>query len=278
MRNNKAPLFLRLFFTSVLLASSLALSSGTAFAAAVNKDFPYNPYVPLEVWQSLEPYFLPEKHPARSFIDEMFHSSRITLSTETLKQAGFRDVKQRHSQSAIVTTHPDCPGYFFKFYVDTQKLDNDWWRLVERIYGAEAARECIKRHGFHGLFKVPRKWLYPLPIEPSIPEDERYLRKNFFLVAEDMHVLSQKENRKAYRTRMTKRKLDAFYIILSEEGLNDSTYAENSPFTKDGYIAFIDTERYNKPVTYTKMLKYLSEPMQKYWQKLIDEGGPQSKE
>lgn len=275
MQNSKALSPLHLFIAFVTLFSSQSLLPGIAYTAVVDNTYAYNPYVPLEVWQNLEPYFLPENHPARSFIDEMILASRVTLSTETLKQAGFRDVKQRHTQSAIVTTHPDCPGYFFKFYVDTQKLDNDWWRLLERIKGAEAARMCIKRHGFQHHFKVPRKWLYPLPVEPSIPNEGSYQRKNFFLIAEDMHVLSLKENRRAYRTRITKKKLDAFYIILSEEGLNDSTYAENSPFTKDGYIAFIDTERYNKPVTYSKMLKYLSEPMQKYWQKLIDEGGPQ---
>lgn len=263
----------RCVFALMLIISSSMLS--TASAEIVSKGYTYNPYVPLEIWQSLEPYFLPKNHRMRPFMDKTFHAERITLSVETLKKAGFKNIKFRRDLAIILGKHKNFPHYLLKIYVDTQPFVNEWWPFMERIRGAEAIRACIKKHGFEKHFEVPRKWLYPLPADPSPPDDPRYYRKNFVLVVEDMQILDDAANKEAYLTKMTKEKLDAFYVILTEVALDDSTFARNTPFTRNGKMAFIDTERYNKnSIPYVFLLRYLSEPMQEYWQKLIDEGGP----
>src|SRR5205085_2684107 len=69
--------------------------------------------------------------------------------------------------------------------------------------------------------------------------------KRYILVVEDMHLLSSSENADAYVLDMNKAKLNALYIMLTENLLIDSIFIDNIPFCKDGKIAFIDTEHFN---------------------------------
>lgn len=72
---------------------------------------------------------------------------------------------------------------------------------------------------------------------------------------------------------MNKEKLEALYTMLSENLLIDSTFIDNIPFSKDGRIAFIDTEHYNstlKEVCYEMVGAQLSPNMQEHWNQLIN--------
>ncbi len=227
-----------------------------------------NPLVETHVWQQLEPYFLPDNHPLKPKLDRLFHKKRVTQSRQTFEAAGFAKIKIREPTNLIIGRHPELTGYLLKVYLDTQPPVCEWSNWLKRIEGARSIRSCLKRHRFHH-FVVPKKWIYPLPEEPSPPFSSHYHRKNFILVVEDMRILKGEENKKAFKDKMTPEILDELYVILTEEGLIDSVYLDNIPFTKSGKIAFIDTEHHHlQPIKYEKLTRYFSPDMQAYWQAL----------
>lgn len=260
-------LFFSLLWTQeVLLAANPPNKTST-------KKYVHNPHVPLTVWQQLEPYFLPIDHPIKSKLDHLFHSKRITLNKKTFEAAGFAPIHERAPTNVIIGRHPKLKGYIIKAYLDTQPAFYEWAVLMDRIRGAESIRSCLKRHQYK-QFVVPRKWLYPLPCDPSPPSGS-YNRKNFILIVEDMQILDHPANLKAYQKKITPQILNALYTILKEEGLLDSVYLDNIPFTRLGQIAFIDTEHYHKePIDYLKLKPFFSASMQRYWQTLVEKGGP----
>lgn len=231
--------------------------------------YPVNPYVSSTRWKAMVPHFLPENHPIKATLDRIF-SERITLTTSTLSKAGFPTPYPRRASKTIVSTHAKLPGYFVKCFTDDQKSVDDWRKLKRRIDGAERIKKAIVRNHYEEIFKVPKKWIYPLPNDPSPPKGSS--RKNFILIAEDVNILAKEANYAAWKGKpMTKQKAEAVFTILNEEGLCDSIFAFNIPFTKDdGKMAFIDTEQWHCwPVNFKRVREYFSPTMQKYWDNLV---------
>ncbi len=235
-------------------------------------DYVYNPHVPIELWMELKPYFLPSSHPIKKKLDQIFQT-RVTLSKQTFVQAGFSITRRNRPINAIVSGHKALKNHLVKVYLDSQFSLPEWEMWLRRIKGIEVIQACLKKHGFT-QFALPRKWIYPLPAEPSPPQDAPCNRKNFILVVEDMHILNHKDNEQAYKQKMNGHLLKALYTILLECQLTDCVYIGNMPFTEYGQIAFIDTELYfNGRPNFEKFKKYLSVPMQTLLDKLIREEG-----
>jgi len=228
----------------------------------------YNPDVDEATWHALLPYFLPSNHPLKNKLDAIFSSSRVTANLQTLQAAGFKNLEGWKWDKVIVAKHPHLPGYLIKACLDDQYALDDKY-LIHRIFGAEAIRSAIEENGYEEYFKVPHKWIYPLP--QSFTNEENGPKKHFILVVEDMDILDKEENRKMFRQIKSKKQLSALYHLISSQGLPDSIYIKNIPFAKDGKIAFVDTERYQLwPVEFSKLAPLLSRKMKKHWQKLVD--------
>lgn len=245
------------------------LSSATAYER--------NPHVDPQVWDFLSPFFLPEDEPVKAKLDQLFSNTRATLNKEALLEAGFIIPKRgpRASIHATILKHPKMKRYIFKLFTDDQDIE-DWPNMARRIQGAECIREAIKKFGYESMFSVPKKWIYPLPVDPSPPEGS--YRKNFILVAQNMKLLRKKANGTAWQSAaINPRVLDALYVLLQETGLADSLIASNIPFSKiDARISFVDTEVYHRwPIPFDKLTSFLSPRMQRYWQELINKGGPE---
>ncbi|MBA3721517.1 MAG: hypothetical protein H0W88_03855 [Parachlamydiaceae bacterium] len=249
------------------------VSSHLPSSVKPNEIVPYtpSPYLSAEIWASVKQYFLPENHPVKPKLDRMFSKRRVMLSPDTFKAAGFVRYKPGRVSHILASAHPKLQGFFFKGFPDVDlKITNDWEKLANRIRGALSIEECIKRHGYQKIFKVPKKWLYPLPANPSPPKSSKILRKNFILVAEDMRIYEHDKNNDMYKKKMTRSLMEALFVVINEEGLADSLYAFNVPFCKDGKLAFIDTEWHHRwPVNFPKFKKYFSSKMGKYWDKLV---------
>lgn len=233
------------------------------------------PHTPQEIWDQVKPFFLPDNHPLKPKLDAIFSGSRVLLSLDGFKKAGFSQYKMRPWSRAIVAKHPKLPGVVIKAYLDTELVHADWERWLSRVAGAHSIRLAIGRHGYEKLFKVPLKWIYPLPAQPSPPLSAEYSRKDFILIAEEMDLISKNDNLNAWRMQITPEILDAIYTLIKEEGLYDSLIASNIPFTKDGRQTFLDTEHHHHwPIHYEKLGTYLSPPMQLYWNMVINNHGP----
>lgn len=225
-----------------------------------------------EEYARAAPYIIPEDHLLKIKLDRLFSSFRVTASQKHLKAASFKIITKDHFSSTVIAVHSKIPGYFFKLYTDDQDVGDYLGKLINRIIGAELAQRIINKNGWEGYFKVPKKWLYPLPeVSPSdIP------RKHFILIAEDMDICSKDSNyAKWHSKRLPNERLDIFYLFLSEGGFADSALPFNVPFAHDGRWAVIDTEMFNYwPIPYYMLNRFLSSSRQIYWQSLVHRGGP----
>lgn len=219
-------------------------------------------------WEVAKPFLFPENHPIKVKLDSIFSKTRATTSIETFKKAGFKHLPLRKWDNVIVAWHSKLKGHLVKAYLDDQIGIPDLETLIQRIHGAEKIRTAINEFGYQKMFKVPRKWLYPLPDQPeSLPGLQR---KKFIIVEEDMSLVDSYDNEQLWKNSVNKKTLAALFHLLETLGLKDSVYITNIPFSTDGRVAFIDTEHYNKwPVDHNKLLHFLSKKKQKYWNDLI---------
>lgn len=256
-------MYLRIFFTFIFFVSLPGLRA----------DYPRNQHVEEEVWNRLKPYFLPVNHPIKPKLDKIFSKYRAIIDEDSLVDAGFKAAKPRQWTRLVVTSHPKVPGYLFKLYFDRQryhekKPEHHFWEL--RIKGAALIREEIQKRGLQGIFKVPNKWIYPLPSKPSPPKN--MIRKNFILVVEDMKIYDDEKNAKQWLTNplVTKDFLTIFFSFVNDLGLWDCAKIANAPFAKDGKVAFIDTQSFHRwPVKLDRLTPALTPEMQAHWNLLI---------
>lgn len=245
------------------------LTAKIPFVGSENEEYVHNPHVPLKLWNELKPYFLPFHHPIKKKLDRFFQKSRVTLCEETFLKAGFKITRKNRPINAIVTGHKKLQGFLLKVYLDNQLIVSEGELWLRRIKGCEVIQSCLKKHGYT-QFVLPKKWIYPLPEEPSPPLNPSYNRKNFILVVENMNILKSKENFYAYKHKMTRRRLNELYTVLMECQLTDCVYIGNIPFTQAGKIAFVDTELYfNGIPNFNRFKKYLSASKQAYLEELI---------
>jgi hypothetical protein len=244
-------------------------------SAVESNKYPYEfPDVDEAIWQEVRPYLLPENHPAWSNLNRVFCKSRATLNPNEFKKAGFKRWRPGRWSRVSASSHPELKEYFVKAYCDVETgILYDWRKWIHRIQGAESIRDCIKKYNLKDHFKVPHKWIYPLPKHPSPPKSSRYLRKNFILVCENMRIEEHARNEKLYK-HMKQRTMEGLYMVLQVCGLYDSVYCFNIPYCKDGRIAVIDTEYHHKwPVPFHKLRKSFSKDMQDYWDRITYKGG-----
>ena len=243
-------------------------------AATTINDAPYvrNPYVSEDLWDALVPYFLPTDSPIRPVLDHIFSKRRALRSPAALRKSGFHLMKHSKVKNFIVAKHPKLKGYIIKAYLDTSDaVEWEWWK--KRIDGAHVIQDSIEKHGFENILRTTKKWIYPLPAEPS--PKEGHMRRNFILIVKEVDILNQHDNRKAYRKKMTPKILNALYTVIMENRLIDSVYSNNVPFCRDGRLAFIDTEHAQdttRPVPIATVAQYLSPKMYEYWEQLITHG------
>lgn len=233
------------------------------------KDFSIPSHISPEVWEQVKPYLLPDNHPAKKKLDKIFRKTRAVLDHESFKNAGFSFEERKRIESPVVGIHKKCPKYVVKAFLDCQIKVDEWSNWINRIKGAEIVREYINSHGYVD-FEVPRKWIYLLPEFPSPPEDPKYIRRNFVLVADNMRIYSLEETKKFYKEIEVER-LDQLFDIIQSNGLSDSAFLRNIPYTKRGTIAFIDTEHYHVwPICYERVNPCLSREMRQHWRELVN--------
>lgn len=218
------------------------------------------------VWEHLQPHLLPMDHPLKPTLDKIFRSARVTENKATFMGAGFL-FHDRIGRRRVIARHPKMVGYLIKTYLDTHRTSvEDGLVWLNRIKGAKQFQDCIDRHGYNHLMKVPRKWLYPIPGRRS----RSPYPKGYALIVEDANTLSHSANYQKYATEVTKEQLHAIYVMLTENKAFDCIHIFNIPFCKDGKIAFIDTEGLNmeRPISFWKMTDKIPHHLRPYWENL----------
>lgn len=211
---------------------------------------------------SIDEWLLPKGHALHKRLKKLFDDSRIFDSPQDLREAGF-DVNKRVHKKLMVFTHPDVPEYIFKKFQNGVLRSEQLEKYIVRLKGAKAVREAIKEHNLSTIV-VPNKWLYRLPNS----------RKSYLVVAEKFDICfgddePNGENVQRYRT-MSYKTLNELCTIMKVLGGCDA-WPRNQPFTKQGKIAFIDTEHVgHKEAHFAKhILPLLDVQMQEYAQKVL---------
>jgi hypothetical protein len=165
-------------------------------------------------------------------LKELLVDPKMFKSFDRFQSAGFDLIE--HSPNKIMSgSNRRVRGYLIKKY-DNEKDGEDQVRnYLHRIEGAKLIRNFIAEHGFRFVV-APKKWLYELP--SSFPE--RYL-----VVAEKLELISREATERNYGRIGKKETEELSTMLYYFRGLNST--AANLPFTKDGQIAFIDTERWH---------------------------------
>jgi len=152
-------------------------------------------------------------------------------SYDDFASEGFKLVD--HAENKIMSgTHKDAPGYIFKKYNNDRETKKQVSNYMHRVEGSRLLRAFIAERGFQHVV-APRKWLCELPDFP-----EPYL-----VVAERLDLVSRDETFEAYDRIDKDQTRELATILYYFRGLNST--AANLPFTEDGKIAFIDTERWH---------------------------------
>jgi len=213
------------------------------------------------MWSLLEPHFLPANHPIKNNLDNIFQKKHVTSSMKEFEAAGFHALERWRWDKVVVARHPKLMGYLVKAYLDDHVNFNEKIFFWLRITGAQAIRDTIHSFGYQSHFKVPKKWIYPLPSHLTTSQS-----KHFILVVEDMDLVSNKINKKIWHDEISRERLVAISHMLESLGLADAIHIKNLPFTKDKRNAFIDTEHHHLwPVRLDKISLHLNPEMQRFW-------------
>lgn len=262
------------FLSRQTLIFIILILLGIQEIGAYQKKSNSNPsiFISNKLWNKVQDYLIPNNHPIKKKLDHIFSQSRVIADLNSLQAAGFSFLMPQHNTQIIVARHPDLNGYILKLYLDNQNYFKDrpeHFHWMERINGVRLIRRYITKHHYENFFKTPKKWMYLLPDDPFYSSQD--LGKKFILVAEDMELFEDNVNELMWGgPRVNKEFLYAFYKIVTDLGLRDSTKPSNCTFSIDGKASFIDTQVYEREdVKYDILTPFLSPTMQEYWKKLI---------
>jgi hypothetical protein len=170
--------------------------------------------------------------PFVTVLETLFTDPKMFSSFDRFREAGFHLV-DRAETKIMAGSHRRLRGYLVKKYNNDRSGKDQLRNYMHRIEGARLLRGFIAEHDFQHV-TVPQKFLYELP--PAFPE--RYL-----VIAEKLDLVSRSNTERAYGKLDREQGRELAVILYYFRGLNST--AANLPFTEDGKIAFIDTERWH---------------------------------
>ena len=200
---------------------------------------------------NVDQYILPADHPWRKKINGLFEQVAFD-SIIGSRDGGFIPMSRVH-RGLMVMHHPAAKGLLFKKFInDKCKPKKELANFIRRIEGARRLKAFIQEKQLKYI-ATPEKWLYPLP------DEGRYI-----LIVEKFDLLKLDESNKLYE-KISETKLGELCLVLNQfRGLDSVMH--NVPFTKQGQIGFIDTERWEefRPKFLRHVKDYLSKPNQEY--------------
>lgn len=215
-----------------------------------------------KAWALIQAHLIPENSSLKRSLDRFFHK-RPLESLESFKKAGFVEPHLRSPTNIVVGFHPNYRSYLFKVFLDDQPVEREWAYWLKRIEGARVIRKAIEENHYN-RFVVPKKWLYMIP---AYYVGKGPYPKRFILIVERLSLLSREENMQAF-LKMKRQVVKQLARLIKEEGLLDSVYLDNIPFTTANKIAFVDTEHFHSPlpIPYQKLTPFFAPEVQAEWE------------
>ena len=161
----------------------------------------------------------------------LFPEPSMFDSRDHWRQAGFDVIDREGSREIMVASHWTAPAYMFKKFTNKVRSKDQLKNYRLRVDGAAAIRKLIAKHDLRRVV-VPQKWIVELA-DFSSPH---------LLIVEKLDLLSRHDTRAAYKDVDEATLRDLCVVVHAFRGLDSG--ARNLPITRDGRIAFVDTERW----------------------------------
>lgn len=184
-------------------------------------------------------------------------------SNKNWQRAGFEVVGEGVESNIMVASHPSVKDWLFKKYSKKISLKDQRENYQQRVDGAEKLRALIAAQQLTRIV-VPWKQLHELP-----PEFARKGVPSYVLVVERLVLLASSESKKMFRQLDHEVLRQLCAVFLAFGGLDSGV--RNVPFTNNGLIAFIDTERWNekKKVRLHRIGAYLSDEQRQFAEAIL---------
>ena len=181
------------------------------------------------------------------------------------RRAGFTVLDPAKPSECMIGAHPSASGYLFKKYADDIPLREQSKNYEARIEGAKKLAKFIAKEDLQHVV-VPRKYLHDL--------SRKFGKSSSVLVVERLDVLGPDESVLHYRDVAEPVLRDLLCVLARFKGLDSN--AKNVPFTRDGRIAFVDLENWDRrkdrdEVRLKSIGSYLSEERLRLARRILDE-------
>jgi hypothetical protein len=189
--------------------------------------------------------------PRSSDLGKLFRDRGMFDTADDWHDAGFKILRESENK-ICVASHSSANGYLFKKYVNAGKRedpDDQLKNYKTRVDGARRVRALISDRGLRNAV-APSKWIRELPSRFG----------SHILIVERLDLLDDDESKRAYHRIDEGTLRDLCTVLYAFRGL-DST-PKNVPITRDGKVAFIDTEHWDRHSGSKKQrpfLKYIRE-------------------
>jgi hypothetical protein len=193
----------------------------------------------------------------------LFREPRMFDSTDSWRRAGFSVEGEGAKSDIMVASHPSAPGYLFKKYSKKISLKRQRENYRRRMEGAEKLRAFVAARRLTRIV-VPGKYLHELGRKFS-----HRGRSAFVLVVEKLTLLDSSASKRMYSALDNDGLQQLCAVLVAFPGLDSGV--RNVPFTDQGQIAFIDTERWHdeKKIQLKRIREYLSADQRAFAEKLL---------
>jgi len=161
-------------------------------------------------------------------------------SLKDWKRAGFQPLREKEGK-IFVLRHEDIDRYLFKKYGsrNERSADEQLENYQYRVAGSALLRGHIVRSNLRHVV-ASKKWLCELPAEPGARGEGK---SPHVLVVERQMILGPEESQDRYRHLDAETARELCTLLFAFRGLDMTEFpSRNAPFTREGTIAFIDTE------------------------------------
>ena len=213
----------------------------------------------------LERYLFKPNSKELSIFEQLFTNPNLFDSPEEMRTAGF-NVNQRVHEELMVATHPELKRYIFKKYTNKIPHDVQLAKYIHRINGANTIAKTLAKYEIQHII-VPKKGLYRLP--------SQFGEDTYLVVAEYLDICKGDDHRSGENGQcyynISKEVLHELILVMHALGGCDA-WPRNQPFTRDGKIAFVDTEHVGEKERHfaRHIIPRLNPKMQKYATQLLN--------
>jgi hypothetical protein len=196
----------------------------------------------------------------------LFQEPHMFDSARSWRSVGFSVEGEGVWSSIMVASHPSVPAWLFKKYSNVIPLKEQLENYRRRVEGADKLRAFIADQRLTRLV-VPWKQLHALPAEFS-----RKGPGDHVLVVEKQALLEASASKQMFRKLDREDLRQLCTALLAFRGLDSGV--RNVPFTVEGQIAFIDTERWDERRANKIYLRRIREYLSHAQRQIVDRYKP----